>query len=135
MKRLGRFYKTACFVVMLLCWHAPESFGAELKPIWLTSACYQLRLSVSDKLSVKKTYIAKYIVKSSDGETYFAEKAAIAGDVTSEEVIFPDGFHNQKTKLQAYADCFDGQKYTWEIYADNVLIDSGTLEFRRKKRR
>ncbi len=124
----------ALLLLVLLTSSVTSSFGAELKPIWLTPACYQLKLSVYDKLSIKKNYIAKYIVRTADGEIYFAERAATASDVGSSEVIFPDSFRGERTRLQAYADCHYGQKYIWEIYADNVLVDSGTIEFTRKKR-
>lgn len=118
-------------LIFLMCYVTP-SFGAELKPIWQTSACYKLRLSVNDKLSNDNSYVAKYIVKAADGSVFVAEK--VATDMNSSEVVFPEGFRDEKTKLQAYADCHYGQKYAWEIYVDNVLIDSGTIGFTRNNR-
>lgn len=118
---------------ILVSGYVTPTLGAELKPIWLTSACYQLRLSANDKLSSKGSHVAKYIVRAADGEIYLAEKAVMATDVVSSEVIFPDSFRNKNTHLQAYADCHYGQRYIWEIYVDKVLIDSGAIEFTRKK--
>lgn len=125
---------TKCCLALLLITYGASSFSKELKPIWLTNACYQLRLSVNDKLSVREIYTAKYVVKATDGKTYVAERSATAKDITSSEVIFPDGFKEEKTSLQAYADCHYGKQYTWEIYVDGALIDSGTIGFTRSKR-
>lgn len=117
---------------LLTCYVTP-SFGAELKPMWLTSACYQLTMSAHNKLSNENSYVAKYIVKAADGRVFVAEKAAT--DSNSSEVVFPRDFRYEKLDISASIDCHFGQTYTWEIYVDNVLKDSGTIGFTRKKRR
>jgi hypothetical protein len=118
--------------LILLTLNANPSFGAGLKPMWQTSACYQLRMSVNDKFSNDNSYVAKYIVKAADGRVFVAEKAAT--DMNSSEVFFPDSFRDEKLGISAFIDCHNGQQYTWQIYVDNVLKDSGTIGFTRKKR-
>lgn len=125
--------KLVPLVLMFLTGYVIPSFGAELKPIWQTSACYKLRLSVNDKLSNDNSYVAKYIVKAADGSVFVAEK--VATDMNSSEVFFPDNFRYAKLDIPAFIDCHFGQTYTWEIYVDDVLKDSGTIGFTRKKRR
>ena len=105
----------------------------EWKPIWMTTACYKLNFSAGDKLDLDPTYNVKYIVRNAEGEVYIAEKTAQARISSSSEVIFPDGFHDQATNLSVNADCNYGQKYIWEIYANDKMIDSGTFEFKRTK--
>ena len=118
-------------LIFLMCYVTP-SFGAELKPMWQTSACYQLTMSVNDKFSNENSYVAKYVVKAADGSVFIAEK--VATDMNSSAVIFPDSFRYAKLDIPAFIDCHFGQQYTWEIYVDNVLKDSGTIGFTRKKR-
>lgn len=118
-------------LILLTCYVAP-SFGAELKPIWLTSVCYELTMSVNNKLSNEKSYVAKYIVKAADGRIFVAKR--VATDANSSEVVFPKDFRYEKLDISASIDCHFGQQYTWEIYVDNVLKDSGTIGFTRKKR-
>lgn len=109
----------------------------EMKSIWMETAEPQIKLGVWDKISVKQNYIAKYIVKCEVGATFVAEKAATAGNPESSEVIFPKDFHDAQKRFeshQAYG-CGEGKhgkKFTWSIYADDVLIDSGTMIFTRK---
>lgn len=121
--------------ILLFCtlMFAPVVSAEESKSVWLTSACYQLKLTVNDKLSVKKKYVATYIVTSSKGETYIAEKLATSADRHSSDVVFPGDFKNKRTNLQAYANCFEGDKYNWQIFVDGDLKDSGFLEFKREK--
>lgn len=118
-------------LMVFTCYEAP-SYGAELKPMWQTSACYQLTMSVNDKFSNENSYVAKYIVKAADGSVFIAEK--VATDMNSSEVVFPRDFRHEKLNISAFIDCHFGQQYTWEIYVDNVLKDSGTIGFIRKKR-
>jgi len=119
------------FLCMLM--FAQVVSAEEPKSIWITSACYQLKLTANDKLSVKKNYVATYLVTSSKGETYIAKKLATSSDRHSGDVVFPDDFKNKKTNLQAYADCFEGDRYNWQIFVDDDLKDSGFLEFKREK--
>jgi hypothetical protein len=124
--------KLAPWIWVVLTCYATPSFGAELKPMWQTSACYKLRLSVNDKFSNENSYVAKYIVKAADGRVFVAEK--VATDMNSSEVFFPDDFRYEKLGVSASINCHFGLQYTWEIYVDNVLKDSGTIGFTRKKR-
>lgn len=124
--------KLALLILIFLTCYVTPSFGAELKPMWLTSACYELTMTVHDKFSNKNSYVAKYIVKAADGRVFIAEK--IATDTNSSEVVFPKDFRYEKLDISASIDCHFGQQYTWEIYVDNVLKDSGTIGFTRKKR-
>lgn len=113
-------------------------FVDDIKPIWLEHTEPQLRLGVWDKMMVKHNFIAKYTVNCEIGGTFVAEKTATAGDPPEAwEVLFPKDFHNTMKGLeshQAYG-CGEGkhgQKFFWAIYADDVLIDSGTMIFTRK---
>ena len=109
----------------------------EMKPIWMVTATPQIRLGLWDKINVKQNYIAKYTVKCETGTAFVAEKAATAGDTESSVAIFPQDFHDAAKGLeshQAYSCGYGkhGMKFTWTIYADDVLIDSGTMISTRK---
>lgn len=101
--------------------------------VWLSSACTKLNLGVWDKLA-KGPYHAKYVVKSADGRVFVAERN---GNDNSDAaaVIFPDDFQEEKLKLKAWINCRYGASYTWAIYADNALVDSGRITFSRKNRK
>lgn len=109
----------------------------EMKPIWREIAEPQIRLGLWDKINVKQNYNAKYIVKCEVGATFSAEKAATAGDTESSVVIFPQDFHDAAKGFESHqaSGCGEGKhgtKFTWAIYADGVLIDSGTMIFTTK---
>lgn len=124
--------KLVLLILTFFTCYVTPSFGAELKPIWLTSACYELTMSAHNKLSNEKSYVAKYILKAADGRVFVVEK--VATDSSSSEVVFPKDFRYEKLDISASIDCHFGQQYTWEIYVDNILKDSGTIGFTRKKR-
>ncbi|MHB0924959.1 MAG: ankyrin repeat domain-containing protein [Gallionellaceae bacterium] len=101
----------------------------KLKPVWLEHIGPQLSLGVSDKLMLKRHYIVKYIVKCETGKIYSVEKTATAGNSPETwQATFPHDFRSDIDGLniqQAYGCGLS--KLTWTIYADDVLIDSGTL--------
>jgi len=103
------------------------SFGDD-KPVWLTSASYELRLSAWDKFSVDPSYKLKFIVKTAPDLIFIAERKGIARDGRSAVVIFPDDFSIPETGKKAWIDS-DGKECTWEIYVNNVLEDAGTISF------
>lgn len=101
----------------------------EVHRVWLNSECYQLHLSMWDKMNLGK-YHAKYVVTDTEfGHVYVAEKDATE-DSNSAEVNFPDDFYEEKTKLHAGINCTD-RSYTWAIYIDGVLKDEGAITFER----
>ena len=111
-----------------------KTISANLKPIWQEHIGPQISLGVSDKLMLKQHYIAKYIIKCETGKTYSVEKTATAGNSPETwQVTFPQDFHSDIKGLdiqQAYGCGLS--KLTWTIYADDILIDSGTLISARK---
>ena len=118
-------------LVTVLALFSTLSAGEEIKRAWQTSACYHLRLSVWDKMSQGR-YLAKYVVTSADGRIFVAEKKA-TDDTSTAEVIFPDNFRDESSKLKAWINCRPGENYSWDIYANGTLIDSGTIVFSKKK--
>jgi hypothetical protein len=102
--------------------------------VWVGSACYKLNLAVWDKL-MNGPYRAKYIVKSEDGRVFVTEKAG-NDDSNSAQVVFPDDFREEKIfqgrKLSLPAGHCSHENYTWYIYANDVLFDTGTIKFSRK---
>jgi hypothetical protein len=121
----------ASIFAMLLVFFSTPSAGEEAKRVWQTSVCYHFRLSVWDKMN-QGNYHAKYIVTSSDGRVFVAEKNATE-DSNTAEVAFPDNFRDEKNKLKAWINCRYGESYMWDIYANGALIDSGTIAVSRKK--
>lgn len=111
--------------------------NSQLKPLsqgptWLTSACYQFHLSVSDKFS-NRPFRVRYTLSSRDGTTYVAQK--VATDDNSSTAVFPSDFRYEKGGMQAYANCHDSDEYSWRIYANDKLVDSGTLSFSRDRKK
>jgi len=107
------------------------AYAEDSKRAWQTSACFHVALSVWDKKSQGR-YVAKYVVTSSDGRVFVAEKKG-SDDSSNAEVIFPDNFRDKNSNLKAWIDCSYGESYSWEIYANDALIDSGTFEISRKR--
>lgn len=112
----------------------------ETKPIWRVIAEPQIRLGLWDKISVKQNYIAKYTVKCEIGAVFAAEKSATAGDSESSVVFFPKDFHYALKGMESHqaSGCSEGKngtKFTWAVYADDVLIYSGTMIFTAKSAR
>lgn len=101
------------------------TIGSEVKRVWQTSACFTFDLAVRDKM-VGGAFVAKYIVKSANGNTFISEKKA--DDFESSRVIFPDDFYDERTKLKAWIIC-SVMTYQWFIYADNKLTNKGTITF------
>ena len=131
MKLEKKIFSSLCGMVLVLL--ATPTFGDEAKRVWQTSACYHLRLSVWDKMSQGR-FVAKYVVTSADGRVFTAEKKA-TDDISSGEVFFPDHFRDAKTNIKAWVNCRYGENYSWEIYANGALIDSGTIVFSRKQQK
>ncbi len=109
------------------------SCGEEVKRAWQTSICSNFRLSLWDRMN-SGGYVARYTVTAADGTVFVAEKKGSA-DPDASEVIFPDNFVDSKTRHRAWVNCSNGESYTWNIYADATLVDSGTLVLSRKKRK
>lgn len=114
-----------------------EEMRTEMKPKWLEIGEPQIRLGVWDQNNLKENFNAKYTVKCETGAAFVAEKAVTSSQPDSSEVIFPKDFHYAMKGLeaqQAYGCGYgkNGQKLTWAIYADDVLIDSGTMIFTTK---
>ena len=124
---------SSSLLVIVLALFSTLSAGEEVKRVWQTSACYQLTLSVWDKTSQGR-YLAKYIVRSADGRVFVAERKATE-DTDTAEVIFPDNFRDENTKNKAWINCRYGENYSWDIYANGALIDSGTIVMSRKKQK
>lgn len=109
----------------------------EMKPIWRVIAEPQIRLGLWDKISVKQNYTAKYTVRCEIGAVFAAEKSASAGDSESSMVFFPKDFHYALKGMESHqaSGCSEGKygtKFTWAVYADDVLIYSGTMIFTAK---
>ncbi|MDP1611678.1 MAG: hypothetical protein Q8M11_11520 [Sulfuritalea sp.] len=119
-----------CLLVGLSAPGLCGSSQATDKEVWLTSACYTLRLSVWDKLD-NKPFTAKYTVTSKGGRVFSVERTAT--DYNSSEVAFPNDFKDEKLGIAASLNCFEGDRYDWAIHANGVLRDKGFIEFRRKK--
>ena len=93
------------------------------KPVWVSAISCKLRLSVWNRWDANPTYTAKYIVKTKNGLTLIAEKEGVAHEPESSEVVFPDDFFVEGTRIQP--SCTNGADYRWEIYVNNVLVDKG----------
>jgi len=107
------------------------SAGEEPKRAWQTAACFHFSLSVWDKKSQGR-YLAKYVVTSVDGKAFIASKNA-TDDPNTAEVIFPDSFLEKNTNQKAWVNCNYGENYSWEIYANGVLIENGTFVISKKR--
>lgn len=103
----------------------------KIKRQWQAAACFHFSLSVWDKKSQGR-YLAKYVVTTTDGQVFVAEKNAGDNPDTA-EVIFPDNFRDKNTDLKAWINCSQGESYEWEMYADGSLVESGTFVISRKK--
>lgn len=110
--------------------YSTASSGEGNKREWQTTACQNFSLTVRDKAS-NATYIARYVVTASDGTIFVAEKRAT--DEDSARVVFPDNFYEGRRRQKAWVNCSYAERYKWEIYTDNVLIDSGTTALTRNK--
>jgi hypothetical protein len=110
------------------------SIGEETKRAWMVSACYKFNLAVWDKFNSEVASV-KYTVTAKDGTVFVTERNA-TDDPNPSAVVFPDDFHDAKApKISASVNCFYGEPYTWEVYVNDVLIDSGTIGFMRNKPR
>jgi hypothetical protein len=122
------------FIILLATWLALfsiQSSGDEPRRQWQTAACFHFSLSVWDKNS-KGNFTAKYVVTSADGKVFVAEKRATDTPDTA-DVIFPDNFRDKSTNLKAWINCSFAESYTWEMYANGSLIESGSFVISRKK--
>lgn len=114
-----------------------EKLRAEMGTNWLEVTDPQIKLGVWDKNNFKETFNARYVVKCESGTTFVAERAVTSSNPESSNVMFPNDFHLEKKGLESYKvhGCGEGRhgmKLIWSIYADDVLIDSGTMIFTRK---
>jgi hypothetical protein len=100
----------------------------------LGSACYKLNLEVTDKL-MNGSYLAKYVLKSEDGRVFVSERNG-DDDSNTARVTFPDDFHEEKLfqgkKINLEAGHCSIGSYTWYIYANGILFDTGTIAFKSK---
>lgn len=104
---------------------------AQAKPLWITSSCFSLNMSVFDKLGSSKNEHIVFHVISSDGTVYVSKR--ITSNIGDVSVSFPKDFIYEKAQLPANIDCNNASKYDWKILVENNLIDSGTVEFKRNK--
>lgn len=125
MKRTKLIYVTA--LAIFFAFHSVLSSGEGFKRVWQVSSCSTFSLAVRDKM-ISGEFIAKYVVRSTDGDVFIAEKKA--DDFESARVIFPDDFHDERTKLRMGMSCH--MTYKWYIYADGILVDKGTASFSRE---
>jgi hypothetical protein len=126
MKQMKLLYAT--LLAIIIAFYSTITVGEETKRVWQLSECFTFRLAVRDKM-LGGEFTAKYVVRSSDGTTFIAEKRA--DDFESSRVLFPDDFYDEKTKLKAWIIC-DLMTYKWYIYADNTLVDKGIASFARE---
>ena len=129
MKQNAVLYSSVFSLVLAL--FSTLAYADDGKRAWQTSACVHVALSIWDKKS-QGNYVAKYVVTSSDGRVFVAEKKG-SGDSSNAEVIFPDNFRDKNSNLKAWIDCNYGESYSWEIYANDALTESGTFEISRKR--
>ena len=119
---------------MALAFFSTLSVGKEANREWMTSACYKFRLAAWDKFN-GPAWDAKYVITSSKGRVFVAERHSDS-DSNDFAVSFPDDFHDEKAPdINASVDCFWGDTYTWKIYVNGKLRDSGTIGFHRNKPR
>ena len=117
-------------LAIVITLYLPVSSGEGNKREWQTTACQNFALTVRDKAS-NAAYVAKYVVTASDGTIFVAEKKAT--DEDSARVVFPDNFYEERRRQKAWVNCSYAEKYKWEIYTNNVLIESGTTALTRNK--
>lgn len=124
----------ASLLIIIFASISTQSIGAEENRAWMISACYKFRLAVWDKFEGEVGH-AKYVITSNNGSVFIAERK-VTGDPNPSEVVFPDDFHDAKVPgVSASVNCFYGEQYTWEVYVNDVLKDSGTIGFTRNKPR
>ena len=128
MRNKKLFFSSLLAIVFTFYWTL--SIGEGNKREWQTTACQNFSLTVRDKSS-NAAYVAKYVVTASDGTFFVAEKKAT--DEDSARFTFPDNFYEGRSKQKAWVNCSYTEKYKWEIYTNNVLIDSGTIALTRNK--
>ena len=131
--KIQKFVQVALLGIILASFSNP-SVCEETKRVWMPSACYKFRLDVMDKYN-GPPWDSKYVITSSKGRIFVAEKNGVS-DSNESAVIFPDDFHDEKAPdIDASVDCFWGDTYTWKIYVNGKLRDSGTIGFHRNKPR
>jgi hypothetical protein len=108
------------------------SVGEGNKREWITTACQHFDLTVRDNSS-NTVFFAKYVVTASNGMTFVSERKAT--DEDSARVVFPDSFHEVRTNQKAWVNCAYGEKYKWEIYVNDILIESGAISLTRNKQK
>ena len=101
-----------------------------IEPVWLTAACYELKLSAWDKFGTKD-YKVTYIVKSDTGSEFIAEFNANGHN--SSAVVFPKDFTDKNSSKKASLSCHGTTEYIWEIYVEDKLKESGNVSFSRRR--
>lgn len=101
-----------------------------IEPLWLTAACYEMKFSAWDKFGAKN-YKVTYIVKSDQGNEFVAELNASGHN--SSEVVFPEDFKIKGSDQKASISCHGLTQYSWEIYVNDELKDSGEIVFSRSR--
>jgi hypothetical protein len=122
----------ASLLALVVSSYITVSMGDGNKREWVTTACQHFDLTVRDK-SGNAAFSAKYVVTASNGMTFVAERKA--SDEDSARVIFPDSFREVRTNQKAWVNCAYGERYKWEIYANDVLIESGAISLTRNKQK
>ncbi|GAB5606509.1 hypothetical protein [Sideroxyarcus sp. TK5] len=122
---------SATMLAIVIAFCSALSFGEEAKRAWRGSACYQMRLGVWDKL-MEGPYLARYVFKTDDGRIFVAERNG-DDDSNTAEVVFPDDFQEErmfqgKKVILPAGHCSQGS-YTWYIYANGVLFETGKIAF------
>lgn len=100
---------------------------------WMTSTSYRLTLNVWDKNSIG-AFNVKYIVKTEPGRVFVAERHSNDDNSNSPAVTFPDDFQEetvfQGKRIRKKA-IMDANSYSVSIYANDELVDSGTIAWKR----
>ncbi|MBU1214988.1 MAG: hypothetical protein KKF58_05820 [Gammaproteobacteria bacterium] len=125
---------SATMFTIAIAFYSALSLGEEAKRAWRGSACYQMRLGVWDKL-MEGPYLARYVFKTDDGRIFVAERNG-DDDSSTADVVFPDDFHEEVIfkgkKVDMPAGHCSQRNYTWYIYANDILFDTGTITFSKK---
>src|SRR5450830_1150563 len=98
-------------LLLVVCFTTKFAFSeiADLKPVWLTVACYKVTLNAFDKLDGISSHHIRYDVKADDGSEFSAERDSERFKSEESQVVFPDDFFNNKLHLPASVDCNYGK--------------------------
>lgn len=116
------------FITALLFTASSSVFAID--PLWLTSACYEMKFTAWDKFG-SENYKVTYKVNSDIGTEYIAEFSASGHN--SSTVVFPRDFIEVGRGKQAAVSCHGSTKYSWKIFVQDELKDMGSIVFSRGK--